>query len=106
NQDTESYQRGQQGGQSAQPQQAQPQPQQRGVAQPAPQAAPPAQPKPPQGPPPTLQWRLPIDPKTGKRFEDPMQAILSLRSRADDMETQNPYLKTKADGLRNYADAI
>jgi hypothetical protein len=106
NQDTESYQRGQQGGQSAQPQQAQPQPQQRGVAQPAPQAAPPAQPQPPQGRPLTLQWPLPIDPKTGKRFEDPMQAILSLRSRADDMETQNPYLKTKADGLRNYADAI
>ena len=35
-----------------------------------------------------------------------MQAILSLRSRADDMETQNPFLKTKAEGLRNYANAI
>jgi hypothetical protein len=98
NQDTEGYQRGQQGGQ-------QPQPQQRGVAQPAPQAAP-AQPQPPQGRPLTPQWPLPVDPKTGKRFEDPMQAILSLRTRADDLETQNPYLKTKADGLRNYADAI
>jgi hypothetical protein len=66
----------------------------------------PAQPQPPQGRPLTPQWPLPIDPKTGKRFDDPMQAILSLRSRADDMETQNPYLKTKADGLRNYANAI
>ena len=61
---------------------------------------------PPQGRPLTPQVPLSVDPKTGQRFTDPMESILSLRARAADMETRNPYLKPKADDLRKYADAI
>jgi hypothetical protein len=61
---------------------------------------------PTQGRPLTPQVPLSVDPKTGQRFTDPMESILSLRARAADMETRNSYLKPKADDLRKYADAI
>lgn len=93
-------------GQPGAPQQAVPQPQPQQPPQPAPLAQA-AAPQPPQGGGPIMpQVTLPVDPKTGQPFTDPMQAASFLRDRAAKLEAANPKAKPIADRLNNMAAQI